>query len=74
MNTRLIETWISQHEPKGLEKLAAGAEVSIGTLNKIRHRDHAPGVDIARRMAEFMGVTLDLLCAAEESAQAKETA
>jgi transcriptional regulator with XRE-family HTH domain len=67
MNTQLLEAWIRQHEPQGLTKLAAAAEISIGTVNKILKHGHAPGVDIARRIAKTIDVSLDELCGSDES-------
>lgn len=67
MNVRLIEKWIAKNEPHGATKLAAAAEVSLGTVNKILKQEHSPGVDIAIRIAGVMDVTLDELCSSESN-------
>lgn len=57
----LIQKWIEQNEPKGREKLAAGSEISISLVDKIRRNGHEPGLDIVRRLAKTMGVSLNEL-------------
>ena len=68
MNTALIKKWIERNNPQGATKLAGRAEINTGTLNKILNHEHSPGVDIAKRMAEVIGVTLDQLCKWPEEA------
>lgn len=61
MNTELIRKWIDINEPKGREKLAAGCEISISLVDKILRTGHEPGLDIVRRLAKTMDVSLDEL-------------
>lgn len=61
MNLDAINQWISEHEPKGKEKLAAYAEISVAQVKKILRTGHEPGLDIAKRMAKAMNMSLDHL-------------
>lgn len=61
MNTALIETWISENGPLGAQKLATSADIHLNTLNNIRSHKSSPGVDVARRLADALGVSLDVL-------------
>jgi len=67
MNIKLINGWIEAHEPQGKAKLAAQAEVSISTLVGILRDGHEPGVDIVRRIARVIGVSLDALAGQENT-------
>lgn len=61
MNTGMIEKWIQANEPQGRTKLAAKAEVSVGTIFKILKHQGSPNLATANRLAKAMGVTLDEL-------------
>lgn len=65
MNIILLQKFIEKNDPKGKEKLAAKAELSLSLLNKILKDGHEPGIKIARRIAETLGVSLDKLCNSE---------
>ena len=63
MNVTLLENWIAKHEPQGATKLSALAEINTGTLRKILVGiTENPGIDVARKLAEVIGVSLDELC------------
>lgn len=63
MNTALLEKWIAKNEPQGATKLAAGAEISPAALRKIRlGLTESPGVEVAKRLARVLGVSMDVLC------------
>lgn len=66
MNHRIIKEWIGKNEPQGVAKLAAKAEVSVGTIFKILKDGHEPGLDIVRKIAKAMDVTLAELISPEE--------
>jgi transcriptional regulator with XRE-family HTH domain len=67
MNIKLIREWIEKNEPQGIAKLAGKTEISVGTIHKILN-GHEPGLDIARRLANEIGVSLDELAASDEAA------
>lgn len=60
MNRTLIRKWIENHAPKGREKLAANALISISTLDDVL-RGHKPSLEIAERIAGVLGVSLDVI-------------
>lgn len=70
LNTRLIKDWIADHEPQGATKLAAGAEVSLATVNKIVNQEHSPNIETVRAIAKAMGVSLDELCRTDDGPEA----
>jgi len=59
MNVTLIKNWIEKNNPNGKSRLAGMSNISTGTLHKILNCGHEPGLDIARRMAKAIGVSLD---------------
>lgn len=68
MNVKLIKAWIENNDPQGMAKLSATAEISIGTVVKILKDGHQPGLEIARKLAKVIGVSLDELCGSESDA------
>jgi len=67
MNTELINKWIESHQPQGKARLAVLAGISVGTLVCILRDGHEPGVDIVRRIARVIGVSLDALAGQEST-------
>ncbi len=72
MNVELIKSWIESHQPQGVTKLCGKCEISPGTLHKILREGHSPGVDIARKMANAIGVSLDEICTPDFEAPASK--
>ncbi len=60
MNFKIIRDWIDQNGPQGMEKLAVQAGISIATVIKVA-RGHVPRLEIIRKLAKAVGVTLDEL-------------
>lgn len=65
MNTKIIQDWITKHEPQGMSKLSAATELSVATFVKILREGRMPNLNSAKKIAAVIGVTLDEL--AEDS-------
>ena len=61
MNKRIIENWIKAAGSQGAVKLSALAEVSPGTLHRILSKDHEPTLDVIRKLAAVLGVSITTL-------------
>jgi transcriptional regulator with XRE-family HTH domain len=59
MNSNLIKAWIKANRPNGRTKFAKAVKISVPLLDKIVHQGHSPNLKIARRIADFLNVTLD---------------
>jgi transcriptional regulator with XRE-family HTH domain len=52
----LIEGWIEAHRPYGLDKLSRAAEISSGSLQKIRQGRSLVNPHARERLAKALGV------------------
>jgi DNA-binding XRE family transcriptional regulator len=59
MNTKFIRAWIDANQPNGATKLAAKVEISGRTLGKILNEGHSPNLEIAKKLARVLEVSLD---------------
>ena len=67
MNTELIKNWIEKNGPQGLNLLSGKSKVSAGTINKILNENHEPGLDIVKKLARVIGVSLDEIASEDEA-------
>jgi transcriptional regulator with XRE-family HTH domain len=68
INTKLLKTWIDEHQPKGREKFAAGAEISVPLVDKIISSGHAPNLKIIKKIARLLGTSIDELVGSDSAA------
>lgn len=74
MKVSLLRKWIDEHQPHGETKLAAAAEISPVWLSRLLNQGRTPGLDIAKRLATVVGVSLDELCREDEESPGPEAA
>lgn len=56
VNTELLNGWISENGPNGLEKLSLRAEISSSTIAKARAGEAPKRPSTRKRLAEAMGL------------------
>lgn len=67
MNTKLVRSWIEQHDPNGLAKLVIASGLSIETLKRVSAGSYKiKKTHNLKRLADAMGCTMDELLTTEE--------
>lgn len=67
MNCKLIEQWILEHEPQGIEKLAVAAKISSETLKKAKLGSYKIKTKYKlKNLAKALGCTIEELLKTEE--------
>ena len=73
MNRQLIEKWVQQHDPQGMAKLSGASEISEASIRRIiSGKTHSPGLEILRKIAAGMGVSISTLIGEEDQPVIKQ--